>query len=150
MPLESFDGDSSGLADVEAELTECVALRQQAPPRAGAGFRRLIALGWVTVLLMFAGAWGIRWWQDEQLREDYVARLRAQPGIVITDSGRRDGKFLVAGLARSARGRPAARAARKWGLIRRSVATSWAPYQSARSGDRVETVARRRSTRRRA
>ena len=69
------------MGDIEAALTDCVQLRQQAPPRAGVGLRRLIVLGWVAVMLMFAGAWGVRSWQDEQLREGYVARLRAQPGI---------------------------------------------------------------------
>src|SRR5271163_2570117 len=96
--LESFDGDSSGLADIEAQLTECVALRQQAPPRAGVGLRRLIVLAWVAVLLMFVSAWGVRWWQEQQLRESYLARLRTQPGIVVTESGQRDGKFVVTGL----------------------------------------------------
>jgi outer membrane protein OmpA-like peptidoglycan-associated protein len=127
--LESFDGDSSGLADVEAELTECVALRQQAPPRAGVGLRRLIVLAWTAVILMFAGAWGIRSWQDEQLREDYVARLRAQPGIVITDSGRRDGKFLVAGLRDPLAIDPQL-VLRQVGIDPARVATSWAPYQA--------------------
>ncbi len=74
--LESFDGDSSGFADIAAQLAEVVALKQRAPPRFGTGLRRLIVLGWLTVLLMFAGAWGVRWWQEQQIRESYLARLR--------------------------------------------------------------------------
>src|SRR4051812_46074382 len=35
---------------------------------------------------------------DERLWADYVARLRAEPGIVITEAGKRDGKWLVGGL----------------------------------------------------
>jgi outer membrane protein OmpA-like peptidoglycan-associated protein len=35
---------------------------------------------------------------DERLWADYVARLRAEPGIVITETGKRDGKWLVGGL----------------------------------------------------
>ncbi len=80
--LESFDGDSSGFADVEAQLSECVALRQKAPPRVS--LRWLVGLGWLLPLLLFAAAWGVRWWHDQRLWEDYLARLRAQPGIVIT------------------------------------------------------------------
>jgi OOP family OmpA-OmpF porin len=35
---------------------------------------------------------------DEQLWENYVARLRAEPGIVITEIGKRDGKWTIGGL----------------------------------------------------
>ena len=33
--LESFDGDSAGLGDVEARLRDLVALGEHAPPRVG-------------------------------------------------------------------------------------------------------------------
>ena len=109
--LESFDGDSSGFGDVEASLRECVALGQRAPQSAERGFPWFVALVGL-VLLALAGLGGLRWWQNErawqhaqQLEEakqrvwdGYVAQLRAQPGIVITEAGQRDGKFVVAGL----------------------------------------------------
>ncbi len=109
--LESFDGDSSSFADVEAHLSECAALGQRAPRSAQRGFPWLVALVGL-VMLAFAGLGGLRWWQNERawereqqlqqaeqrLWDGYVARLREQPGIVITELGRRDGRFLVAGL----------------------------------------------------
>jgi outer membrane protein OmpA-like peptidoglycan-associated protein len=127
--LESFDGDSSGFADIAAQLAEVVALKQRAPPRFGTGLRRLIVLGWLTVLLMFAGAWGVRWWQEQQIRESYLARLRTQPGIVITDSGERDGKFLVAGLRDPLAVDPQL-VLRQVGINPAGVVTNWAPYQA--------------------
>ena len=93
----SFVGDSTGLEGVEADLAACVAQRQQAPLQARTGFPWLVALVMLTVVLL-AGAWGIHWWLGERRWEDYVARLRAQPGIVITETGRHDGKYLVEGL----------------------------------------------------
>ena len=109
--LESFDGDSSGFGDVEARLRECVALGQRAPQSAERGFPWFVALVGL-VLLALAGLGGLRWWQNErawqhaqQLEEakqrvwdGYIAQLRAQPGIVITEAGQRDGKFMVGGL----------------------------------------------------
>jgi OOP family OmpA-OmpF porin len=109
--LESFDGDSSGFADVEANLRECAALGQRAPESAKRGFPWFVALvGLMLLALAGLGSW--RWWQNEQAWEHaqrleaakqriwdgYVAELRAQPGIVITEAGRRDSKFLVTGL----------------------------------------------------
>jgi outer membrane protein OmpA-like peptidoglycan-associated protein len=95
--LEAFDGDSAGLADIEAELTECAALRQQAPQGARPSVPRVIALVALTLLLAI-GAWGVRRWQEDRRWEDYVSRLREQPGIVVTEAGRRDGGFQVGGL----------------------------------------------------
>ena len=109
--LESFDGDSSAFADVEANLRGCVTLGQRAPESTRRGFPWFVALVGV-VLLALAGLGGWRWWQNQQawkheqqlkaakqrVWDDYVAQLRAEPGIVITEAGRRDGKFVVAGL----------------------------------------------------
>jgi outer membrane protein OmpA-like peptidoglycan-associated protein len=95
--LENFDGDSSGLADIEAHLTECAALKQQARQKRRSGFPWLVALIGLAALSL-AGLWGYRWWLDEHRWRDYVTMLQAQPGIVITELGREDGKFRVAGL----------------------------------------------------
>jgi outer membrane protein OmpA-like peptidoglycan-associated protein len=96
--LENFDGDSTGFADVEAALTGCVQLKQEKPRSVQK------SLAWVLIgavaLAVFgvAGAWGYQRWHNGQLWESFVARLRAQPGIVITATGERDGKWLVSGL----------------------------------------------------
>jgi outer membrane protein OmpA-like peptidoglycan-associated protein len=94
--LESFDGDSSGLGDVEARLRELVALGAHAQPRASVA--RVIVLGSLLLVLALAAAWTAWWWYNQQLWEGYLFRLRAQPGIVVTDAAKRDGKFVVTGL----------------------------------------------------
>ena len=95
--LEKFDGDSSGLADVEAALAQCVQLRQEAQRSKQTGFGWLFALIAI-VLVGLAAKWGYQWWHDERRWGDYLERLRAQPGIVITEVGKRDGQWLVRGL----------------------------------------------------
>jgi OOP family OmpA-OmpF porin len=139
--LESFDGDSSSFADVEAHLRECAALGQRAPRAAERGFPRLVALVGL-VLLALAGVGGLRWWQNERAWEreqqleqaeqrtwdGYVARLRAQPGIVITEVGQRDGKFLVAGLRDPLAVDPQL-VLRQAGIDPARVVSRWEPYQ---------------------
>jgi outer membrane protein OmpA-like peptidoglycan-associated protein len=139
--LESFDGDSSSFADVEAHLSECAALGQRAPRSAQRGFPWLVALVGL-VLLAFAGVGGLRWWQndrawereqqlqqaEQRLWDGYVARLREQPGIVITESGRRDGRFLVAGLRDPLAVDPQL-LLHQAGIDPAGVISHWEPYQ---------------------
>jgi outer membrane protein OmpA-like peptidoglycan-associated protein len=95
--LEFFDGDSSGFADVEAQLRACAALQRQTRKYKEPGFPWLITLAGLAILSLI-GVWSYRWWLSERRWEDYVSELRAQPGIVVTDWGREGGKFEVAGL----------------------------------------------------
>ncbi len=139
--LESFDGDSSGLADVEANLRECAALGQRAPKSAERGFPWLVALVGL-ILLALAGTGGWRWWQnkqawehEQQLRaveqrhwDGYIERLRVQPGIVITEAGRHGGKFVVAGLRDPLSADPQL-LLREAGIDPAAVVSHWQPYQ---------------------
>ena len=68
--LENFDGDSSGLGDVEARLRELVALGAHEPPRTRLG--RVIVVGSLLLLLFFAAAWMAWWWYNQQLWEGYL------------------------------------------------------------------------------
>ena len=139
--LESFDGDSSSFADVEAHLSECAALGQRAPRTAERGFPWLVALVGL-ILLALAGLGGFRWWQNERaweheqqlqqaeqrLWDGYVAQLRTQPGIVITEVGRLDGKFAVAGLRDPLAVDPQL-LLRPAGVDPARVVSRWQPYQ---------------------
>ena len=125
--LENFDGDSSGFADVEAQLTECVALGQRTPLRARKGFPWLIALIGLAVVLLI-GAWGVQRWRDDRLWDNYIASLRAQPGIVIAQSGRRDGNFAVTGLRDPLAVDPGLLLSEA-GIEPSRVVALWTPYQ---------------------
>jgi outer membrane protein OmpA-like peptidoglycan-associated protein len=125
--LENFAGDSNGLEGAEADLAECVAQRQQASLQARAGFPWMVALAALTVLLLM-GAWGTYWWLGERRWDDYVARLSAQPGIVITETGRQNGKYLVEGLRDPLAANPEA-LLHASGFAPGQVAFHWVPYE---------------------
>ena len=139
--LESFDGDSSHLADVEAHLRECVALRQRAPQRAERGFPWFVAVAGLVLLLAIVGLGSWRWWQNERawqreqqlqaakqrLWDGYLAQLRGQPGLIITEEGQRDGKFWVAGLRDPLAADPRAML-RRSGVDPATVVSRWEPY----------------------
>ena len=125
--LETFNGDSAGLGDVEARLRDLVALGEHAPPRVG--LARLVIWGLVLLLLILAATWAAWWWNNQQLWQGYLDRLRAQPGIVITEAGKRDGKFVVSGLRDPLAADPQA-VLREAGVNPAWVVASWVPYQS--------------------
>ncbi|MBS0220052.1 MAG: OmpA family protein [Proteobacteria bacterium] len=155
--LEAFDGDSSGLADIEAHLAECAALRQQGLATRKKGFPWY---AFALAMLLLAGVVGVGVWQyrvmqekaqeqariaEEQERQrmaeaarraaelqrwsDYVDRLRAQPGIVVTESAERDGKFIVAGLRDPLAADPKALLDGS-GVDPARVVSRWQPYQA--------------------
>jgi outer membrane protein OmpA-like peptidoglycan-associated protein len=125
--LENFNGDSEGLGDVDARLRELVALGEHAPPRVG--LARFAFWGLVLLLLILAGTWAAWWWNNQRLWSGYLDRLRAQPGIAITESGKRDGMFVVSGLRDPLAVDPQA-VLRDSGVNPTWVVASWLPYQS--------------------
>jgi outer membrane protein OmpA-like peptidoglycan-associated protein len=125
--LESFNGDSAGFGDVEAQLRELVALGEHVAPPVTRG--RVILLGWLLLLLLLAAAWAAWWWYDQQRWDGYLERLRAQPGIVITEAGKRDGKFVISGLRDPLAVDPQA-LLRDAGVDPTRVVASWLPYQA--------------------
>lgn len=93
--LERFDGDSSGFQDVEAALKECLKQGEAKRPRVGMPLvLRLCLLAGIGA----ASLWMLRWWEEQSSLTAYVAQLKAQPGIVITQTEQRDGKFVLTGM----------------------------------------------------
>lgn len=71
--------------------------------------------------------------EDQRQWDDYLARLRAEPGIVVTASGHQDGKFIVAGLRDPLANDPV-KMLRDAGIDPVRVTSSWAPYQGLDPG----------------
>ena len=127
--LERFDGDSTGFADVEAALTDCVQLKQEKSRSAQKSFAWALIGALAVALLGLAGTWGYQRWHDGRLWENFLARLRAQPGIVITTIGERDGKWLVAGMRDPLAVDPQL-VLRESAIEPARVVSQWQPYQS--------------------
>ncbi len=92
--LAEFDGDSSQLAGVEAQLQTCVELKQE---ESNQGFPWLVVVA-ALLLLVVAGGWFFLSWQSGQRWQAYVARLETQPGIIVAEQKVSYGQFYIAGL----------------------------------------------------
>ncbi|PBB65602.1 flagellar motor protein MotB [Mesorhizobium sp. WSM4312] len=92
--LGEFDGDSSQLAGVEAQLQTCVELKQE---ESNQGFPWLVVVA-VLLLLIPAGGWFLLSWQSGQRWQAYVSQLEIQPGIIVAEQKVRYGQFYISGL----------------------------------------------------
>lgn len=88
----------------------------------------LLAIG-VVVVVALVGLTGLWLWHRSQWN-GYVDRLRGEPGIVVTDTGTRAGKYYVAGLRDPLAADPD-RLLEQSGIDRADVESRWEPYQSA-------------------
>jgi OOP family OmpA-OmpF porin len=126
--LKDFNGDSSPFSDVESVLNECAQLRQRADHSAANRPRwyvASIALG----LLALVGIFAFGRWSEARRWDDYVNRLRGQPGIVVTEAGRQDGKWSVSGLRDPLAADPQA-VLRQTAIDPARVVGHWQAYQS--------------------
>ncbi|MES0002299.1 OmpA family protein [Mesorhizobium sp. M0051] len=92
--LEQFDGDSTQLAGIEAQLQTCVELKQE---ESNQGFPWLVVAAALLILIP-AGGWFFLSWQSGQRWQAYVSRLETQPGIIVAEQKMRGGQFYIAGL----------------------------------------------------
>jgi outer membrane protein OmpA-like peptidoglycan-associated protein len=142
--LEDFEGDAAPFQACRGDLEACLKSQRQpggasAPRSKGARrYRPLFAA--LALLLAAVGLWAFSTVSRNRKWEAYLERLAAQPGIVVTASGRRGGKFFVTGLRDPLAADPAAMLAPAK-LRREDVVASWKPYH-ALDGELVAARAR--------
>ena len=127
--LEEFNGDVVLFEASRPYLEDC--LRRQSGPAFGAKKRKVS----LTLRLALAGllvgtlAWALLSIRDTRRWTAYVERLRAEPGIVVVSTGKREGKRFITGLRDPLAADPLA-------LLRESeldpvgVISQWEPYQA--------------------
>jgi OOP family OmpA-OmpF porin len=92
--LESFDGDVTPFADLTGHLEAC--LQSQFQKSKG----KISPLLWLLLAIVVSAItlWVSYSMRDQRRWSNYVDRLRSEPGIVVTDTGKRSGKYYVFGL----------------------------------------------------
>ena len=123
--LDEFNGDTAPFEETEQRLRPCL-LSQDAESR-----RKVSPLMWAIplALLVALGYWVTQRLIERQRVNAYIAALQDQPGIVVTGSERRDGKWLVSGLRDPLATPPEALLAQTK-LDPSRVAGRWEPYQA--------------------
>jgi OOP family OmpA-OmpF porin len=124
--LESFAGDTSALEGARPILEGCLTLQYRVEKRPALARGAWIMFG---VVLAAIAIWiGLSYRANARFAR-YLDAIRNEPGITVISSGRRAGRFVVAGLRDPLARDPQALLAPA-GLSAGDVEARWAPYQA--------------------
>jgi outer membrane protein OmpA-like peptidoglycan-associated protein len=123
--LKAFQGDSAPFERARSILEPCLVTQFRPPDRPRAYPRWSFAAALLLLAVWVWISWGVR---ERQRWNAYLDGLRAEPGIVVLSSDRRDGKFIVTGLRDPLARDPASLIASS-GLAPSSIESHWEPYQ---------------------
>lgn len=130
--LRDFDGNAAVFERSRPHLEACLkGERQKSDAVPGAarsrGIRFLKAS--LVAVLVVVGIWAVFAARRNRRWQGYLAALSSTPGIVVTEAGRRGGKYFVEGLRDPLAADPVAMLGASR-LSRDSVAAEWKPYQA--------------------
>ena len=98
-PLSEFKGDSAPFSDTAPLLEDCLEAHYDSGQAKAQGRRRITPVTVIASLLLIAFLiWGFFWIRDKRRWDDYVEKLRNEPGIVVAETGTREGKHFLSGL----------------------------------------------------
>ena len=123
--LASFSGDTAPFEVVRPALETCLESRYRPPRR---GIPPVIWIG-ATALVLAIAAWAYFAYAARARWNGYLDALRAEPGVVVVSSDRRDGRYVVAGLRDPLARDPATMLAAA-GLAPDQVTGEWEFYQA--------------------
>lgn len=130
--LREFEGDAAPFERSRPHLEACLrAELQKSEPAPAARKRRAVAFlrAGLVAALVAIGVWLVFAARSNRRWESYLASLATKPGLVVTESGRRGGRYFVNGLRDPLAADPVA----MLGVHRLSpdgVRSAWKPYQA--------------------
>ncbi|HEU5249869.1 MAG TPA: OmpA family protein [Thermoanaerobaculia bacterium] len=131
--LAAFQGDAAPFEKSRPRLEACLKTQQRARADRSPGARtrraRAFLRASLAILLIGVGVWSFFSIRRSLRWNSYLARLSAQPGIAVIESGRRGGKYFVTGLRDPLAADPVAMLAGSK-LARANVTSDWKPYQA--------------------
>ncbi len=124
--LSSFSGDTAPFEAARPLLEDCLESRMR--PKETKGAPRLV---WALAgLVAFVAAiWTVTCVRDTIRWNRYIARLKAEPGIIVIAEGRQSGRYFVTGLRDSLAANPDT-LAREENVEPQSIAGRWELYQA--------------------
>lgn len=125
--LEAFAGDTTPFAASRPHLESCIQMQTEAVTRKRPSPVLLVAAGLIPLAL---GLWLFLSIRESRRWEDYLDRLRSEPGLVVVSAEKRGGKYYITGLRDPMAANPAALLPASK-IDPQDVTTRWEPYQAS-------------------
>jgi OOP family OmpA-OmpF porin len=125
--FEAFSGDSAPFAASHPQLESCLQMQTEAVSRKRPSPVLLAALG---LLALALGLWLFFSIRESRRWNDYLGRLRSEPGLVVVSAEKHGGKYHIIGLRDPMAVDPAALLPGSK-IDPRDIAARWEPYQTA-------------------
>ncbi len=140
--LQRFDGNTEPFEIVRHHLESCLQTRYRV--ETDPAKYRIPVYIWLLCGLIIAAlaTWAFFTWRAGSRWQGYLDRLKSEPGIVITDTGRSAGKRYVAGLRDPLAADPDAILKSETQIDPKTVAGRWVPYQALDSKFTLERARR--------
>jgi OOP family OmpA-OmpF porin len=123
--LESFVGDTEPFEGVEYILNDCLKYQLKQEKKKTSFLLWLFLAAFVLLI----GAWLFLTFKNNRIWSDYIDKLQAEPGIVITEIDQRSGKYHIFGLLDPLASDPQ-QMLKDAGLNSAKVVFRWEPYFS--------------------
>ena len=122
--IDGFQGDTAPFETIRPHMDACLETEVRPPGRRPPFF-------WIFIVLLLAvmGVWGFFSLRNHLQWTDYLARLKAEPGIVVTDAERDRDRYVVTGL-RDPLARSPLTILKETSLDPARLVSHWEPYQA--------------------
>lgn len=129
--LQTFDGDTTGLEEIQEDLRECLISEQKTE----AGKKRPSTPFIILMVLLVLGgiAWGYISWREQQRFSLFVQDLKQTPGIMVTSAKGSGGRYEINGL-RDPLAPATMDIAQRHGFGQQQLLFQWQPYQALHPG----------------
>ncbi|PWT93439.1 MAG: flagellar motor protein MotB [Blastocatellia bacterium] len=128
--LSEFKGDASPFDSTRSLLEDCLQAHYDSQPKASDKPAKLTPLNVIVSLLVIAAlVLGFFWLRGRWRWDNFIEQLRNEPGIVVAETGTRDGKYYLSGL-RDPLARDPAVLMQEAKVDPNKVLSRWEPFQA--------------------
>ncbi|MEB3218081.1 MAG: OmpA family protein [Nostocales cyanobacterium 94392] len=121
--IENFSGDTQQFAVSKPYLENCLESHYRNPTNTKYTYAWLS----VAILTIVLGIWGFAAIRDNQRWNNYVKSLQAQPGILVTKTDIKNGKYLITGMRDPLAVEPN-RLMKEFNINEKAVVYQWKPF----------------------
>ncbi len=128
--LKDFDGDTSVFGQVDEILTPCLKTHEKRPSQKLSGQKKPFwSIGILSIIFILILTWAYFNYTENKKWSGYTENLKSEPGIIVTETGKKNGQYYIYGLKDRLSADPI-RLLNDYNIDRSDVESHWDIYSS--------------------